>query len=119
MMQHLVHDFFSLQLEWVISRPVVHFFQQRFLRRVAHKDMEMCRFARADNMIAELHEFRRQAAGILAFEQITHALLTRDIRQDLMPGVLILTGAGLVAAMKLHDAVFNADGIHIGSIPFR
>lgn len=64
MVQHLVHDFFGLQLEWVIGRPIVHLFQQRLLRCVAHKDMEVRRLARTDNVIAELHEFRRQAAGI-------------------------------------------------------
>lgn len=35
-----------------------------------------------------------------------------------MPGVLILAGAGLVAAVKFHDAVLNADGIHVGGVPF-
>ena len=65
MVQHLVHDFFGLQLEWVIGRPIVHLFQQRLLRCVAHKDMEVRRLARTDNVIAELHEFRRRAAGIL------------------------------------------------------
>ena len=42
----------------------------------------MLRFTRANDMVAELHKFRRVGIALLALEQITHALLTGGVMQN-------------------------------------
>ncbi len=69
-------------------------------------------------MIAELHEFRRFAADIMTFKQIADALLTRDIVQDFVAGIVILTAADLLAHVELHGAILDADALYVGGIAF-
>ena len=43
--------------------------------------MEMLRFTRANNMVAELHKFRRVGIALLALKQVTYALLAGGVMQ--------------------------------------
>ena len=67
-------------------------------------------------MVAELHELRRLAAGILALKEIAHAFLARCVGQNFVAAVVILTAADRLASVEFHHVIFNADGIHVRGI---